>query len=383
MALRDGRDADTLEVGAVIIHVGPSHLPLPARLGGAVERRMMELAEAQARGGERVVVYSGGAETGWREHRGVSIRYLGGCRAEFALHFIEDVARGGAPPRVIHVHNRAEIAWLAKRARLGPAVLSCDYHREPWRRFARLRKISKAAWRRCLLACDRIAPVSDYCLDVYREYWDLPGGKLALIPNGVDCARFHPDADLRAEWRERLGVDERPMILYVGRLCEQKGTDLLIAAYRMLRRPAALVVAGPCERFGETGVSGLVAEVHAAGGLYLPPLDDAGMPGIYNACDIFVMPTRELEMFGMAAVEAQACGKPVVASDHGGLRETVPESAGMRFRTGDAADLVAHLEVLLRRPALMEALGAGGRRNAARYDWTRIAQRCQEVYVTL
>jgi glycosyltransferase involved in cell wall biosynthesis len=365
----------------MIAHVGPSHMPLPARLGGAVERRMMELAEAQARNGERVIVYSGGLETGWREYRGVSIRYLGGTRAEFALRFVQDVARRA--PRVIHVHNRAEIAWIAKAAGLGPAVLSCDYHFEPWRRFAHLRRVSKLVWRRCLMSCDRIAPVSDYCLDMYREYWDLPGDKFALIPNGVDCARFHPDAILRARWRERLGIDGRPMILYVGRLCEQKGTDLLIAAYRMLRRTAALVVAGPCERFGETRLGPLVAQVREAGGLHVPPLDDDDMPGIYNACDIFVMPTRELEMFAMAAVEAQACGKPAVASDHGGLRETVPETAGMRFRTGDAADLAAHLETLLDSPNLLRALGAGARENAGRYDWPRIAQRCQEVYAGL
>jgi glycosyltransferase involved in cell wall biosynthesis len=365
----------------VIVHVGPSNLMLPALLGGAVERRMMELAEAQARGGERVVVYSGGPDTGWREYRGVSIRYLGGSRTEFALRFVHDVAR--RTPRVIHVHNRAEIAWLAKTSGLGPAVLSCDYHFEPWRRFAHLRGVSKAVWRRCLLACGRIAPVSDYCREVYQAYWNLPVGKLAPIPNGVDCARFRPDAALHAEWRARLGLDTRPAILYVGRLCEQKGTDLLIAAYRMLKRPAALVLAGPCGQFGKTQISALVAQVREAGGIYLPPLDDADMPGIYNACDVFAMPTRELEMFGMAAVEAQACGKPVVASDHGGLRETVPDTAGTRFRTGDAADLAAHLEALLGNPGLQGTLRAGALENAARYDWPRIVQRCHEVYATL
>jgi glycosyltransferase involved in cell wall biosynthesis len=365
----------------VIVHVGPSHLPLPARLGGAVERRMMELAEAQARGDERVVVYSGGPETGWREYRGFSIRYLNGSRAEFGLRFAQDVGRHR--PRVIHVHNRAEIAWIVKTASLAPAILSCDYHFEPWRRFVHLRSFSKALWRRCLKSCDRIAPVSDYCRAVYQAYWNLPDSKLVLIPNGVDCARFHPDASLRTEWRARLGVDARPVILYVGRLCEQKGTDLLIAAYRMLKLPAALVVAGPCERFGRTQLNALVSQIQEIGGIYLPPLDDADMPGIYNAADIFAMPTRELEMFGMAAVEAQACGKPVVASDHGGLRETVPETAGTRFRTGDAADLAVHLEALLDSPDLLGTLGAGARENAARYDWPRIAQRCQEVYAAL
>lgn len=369
----------------MIVHVGPSHLPLPARFGGAIERRMIELAEAQARGGHRVIVYSGahadGPETAWREYRGVSIRYLSGSRAEFALRFVQDAARRA--PRVIHVHNRPEIAWLTKTAALAPAVLSCDYPFEPWKRHAHLRAFTKAAWRRCLLACDRIAPVSGYCLDTYRAYWDLPESKLTPIPNGVDCARFRPDADLRAEWRARLGLDARPVILYVGRLCRQKGTDLLTAAYRMLKRPAALVVAGPCDLFGQTQLNALVAQIQEAGGIYLPPLEDADMPGIYNACDIFAMPTRELEMFGMAAVEAQACGKPVVASDHGGLRETVPEKAGVRFRTGDAADLAAHLDALLDNPEVLGEMGTGARENAARYDWPRIAQRCQEVYATL
>src|SRR5450755_1290752 len=234
VALCHSCDPNTLEVPPMIVHVGPSHLPLPARFGGAVERRMLELAEAQARDGERVIVYSGGPETGWREYRGVSIRYLSGSRPEFALSFLQDMAR--RTPRVIHVHNRAELGWLAKTAALALAVLSCDYHLEPWRRFGPLRPASKAVWRRCLRACDRIAPVSDYCREVYQAYWNLPDSQLALIPNGVDCARFHPDEALRTAWRARLGVDERPMILYVGRLCEQKGTDLLIAAYRLLKR---------------------------------------------------------------------------------------------------------------------------------------------------
>jgi D-inositol-3-phosphate glycosyltransferase len=92
---------------------------------------------------------------------------------------------------------------------------------------------------------------------------------------------------------------------------------------------------------------------------------------------------RESQMFGMAAVEAQACGKPVVASDHGGLRETVPDTGGSRFRTGDAADLAAHVDALLGSPDSLGALGAGARENARRYDWPRIAARCQEVYATL
>jgi glycosyltransferase involved in cell wall biosynthesis len=364
----------------MIIHAGPCNLQLPAQRGGAVERRMLELAEAQARAGERVIAYSPGAETGWREYHGVHIRYLGAGRAEFPLRFLQDAARRGA--RIIHVHNRAEIGWLVKAAAIAPVLLSCDYHFEPWHRLP-VHAIARAAWRRCLLACDRIAPVSAYCCELHRKYWNLPEARLTIIPNGVDCARFRPDAARRAAWRGRLGLDGRPAILYVGRLCEQKGTDLLIAAWRMLRHPAALIAAGPCERFGKTQTSALAAALRQAGGLYLPPVDDADLPGLYNACDIFVMPTRELEMFGMAAVEAQACGKPVVASDHGGLRETVPESAGLRFPADDAAALAAQLDALLDSPDTRRSLAQGALENAAQYDWPRVAQRCQEAYAGL
>jgi len=339
---------------------------------------MMELAEAQARSGEPVVVYSGGPEQESQVYRGVTIRYPGGSRAEFALRFVLDAGR--QRPRVVHVHNRAEIGWLARAAGLGPTLLSCDYHFEPWRRIAATRRLSKPAWRRCLAACDRIAPVSRYCLNLHREYWELAADKFAMIPNGVDCRRFRPDATLRAVWRERLELNGRPVLLYVGRLCEQKGTDLLLAASRMLKRPAALLVAGPSHRFGTTGLSPLAEQVRADGGIYLPAVDDADLPGIYNACDVFVMPTRELEMFGMAAVEAQACGKPVVASDHGGLRETVPDSAGLRFRTGDAHELAVRLEQLLDDPAAHGRLAAGALQNAAQYDWSRVARLCEEVY---
>ena len=367
----------------MIVHVGPSHLPLPARLGGAVERRMMELAEAQARTGERVIVYSGGPETGWREYRGVAIRYLAGSQPEFALRFVQDVVRRA--PRVIHVHNRAEIAWLAKAAGLGPAVAQLRLS------FRTMAAISRT----CARSAKRFGGIVCWPATASRRFRTIAGGSIALIgicltaglrpfPNGVDCTRFRPDPVLRAHWRARLGVDGHPVILYVGRLCEQKGTDLLIAC---LPHVAATGGAGGSRACGAVRPDrnrhpGCPGPGTPAASICLP-LDDADMPGIYNACDIFVMPTRELEMFGMAAVEAQACGKPVVASDHGGLRETVPETAGMRFRTGDAADLAARLEALLASPE-WQALWAPAHAKMRRATTgRRIAERCQEVYATL
>jgi D-inositol-3-phosphate glycosyltransferase len=87
-------------------------------------------------------------------------------------------------------------------------------------------------------------------------------------------------------------------------------------------------------------------------------------------------------MFGMAAVEAQACGKPVVASDSGGLREVVPSSCGARVPVGDAAGTADAIERLLDDPVLYAACSANARANAETYDWARICDACDELYRT-
>jgi D-inositol-3-phosphate glycosyltransferase len=140
---------------------------------------------------------------------------------------------------------------------------------------------------------------------------------------------------------------------------------------------ATLVVAGPIDQFGsdvhgaeETSWARRIGDV---GGVYLGAVHEARLAGIYNMAEVFVMPTRELEMFGMAAVEAQACGIPVVASDHGGLRETVPTSCGSRFPLGDAAALADQIHRLLEDHDLRDRCSAAAVENARRYSWDRIA----------
>jgi len=95
-----------------------------------------------------------------------------------------------------------------------------------------------------------------------------------------------------------------------------------------------------------------------------------------------VMPTRIHEMFGMAAVEAQACGKPVVSSDSGGLKEVVPSSCGARFPVGDSARMADEIERLVDDPRRYAACAENALANAATYDWARICDACDELYRT-
>lgn len=375
--------------GGAIVHVGPCNLELPSLRGGAVERRMVELAVAQRLlTGREVVVYSPGRHFGERPYAGMRIRYLAVPRARrlrrvvFARRVAAELSRRKA--WVIHVHNQAELALVLRRTGYkGPIVLSRDFHLEPFHDKRFISWVTRGLLRLCMRSANLVAVVSRYCLRLHTAYWGLPRSRFAVLHNGVNTRQFTPNPAAGQAWRSRLGVGDAPVLLYVGRLCHQKGTDVLLEAYARLRAgggQAVLVLAGPGETFDSAVPDRLRRQICEQNAIYLPPVLDEELAGLYNACDIFVMPTRELEMFGMAAVEAQACGKPVVASDHGGLRETVPLTAGLRFRTGCPTDLAQKLRVLLSDPDLRARLARGALANARQYDWLTIARQSLTLY---
>lgn len=342
--------------------------------GGAVQRRVAALAVEQARRGHEVTVLGPRATAGTEERDGVAVRYLR-SRVRAPADHLEFQARALAHarrlrPDVLHVHNEPETGMLAGPLGLR-AVLSYDNYLF---RGGRERPLG-GLYRRALLGYDALLPVSDYCRAASAAHWDLPPDRVHVVPNGVDVAHFAPDPAGAAG--EDLGG---PVVLYLGRVCRQKGTDTLLAAARHL--DAQVVVAGPIGQFG-----GAVAEetdwpreMDAAGVRYLGRVDDARLPGLLTRADVFVMPTRELEMQGMAALEALACGTPVVASDHGGLPETVPPDCGLRFAPGDADGLAAAVRALLGDHARRAAMGAAGRRHAAGLSWGRIVDRLLPLY---
>jgi glycosyltransferase involved in cell wall biosynthesis len=365
-----------------ISHVSVSTLPVLHRFGGAIERRIVEIAREQARRGHRVSVYSVGDATETREVDGVTYRFLH-CRTRLPwrhLEFQHRVVRE-LPVRaddVLHFHSQPEGAWMSQAVG-ARKVLSYDFFQFRGGRTTPLYHLYKRALRRF----DLLLPCSRYCLEESQSFWRFPAGKLRILYNGVNTRQFRPDPAAAARERAALGIDQR-VVLYVGRVCEQKGSDVLLAAARTLRerrRDVRLVVAGPIGQFGLTDdPEGWIERIREVGGLYLGAVEESRLHAIYNLADVFVMPTRANEMFGMAAVEAQACGKPVVASDSGGLKEVVPATCGARFPVGDAARMADEIERLLDDPARYAASAAEARRNAETYDWARICDTCDELY---
>ena len=365
-----------------ISHVSVSTLPVLHRFGGAIERRIVEIAREQARRGHRVSVYSVGDITDTREVDGVTYHFLK-CRTrlpfkhlEFQYQVVRELRRRSDD--VLHFHSQPEGAWMSQA--LGARkVLSYDFFQFRGGRQTPLYHLYK----RVLRAFDLLLPCSRYCLEESQSFWSFPASKLRILYNGVNTQQFRPDPEAAARERGQLGIDGKVM-LYVGRVCEQKGSDVLLRAARTLRerrRDVRLVIAGPVGQFGRNDdPHGWVARIEEVGGLYLGPVEERRLNAIYNLADVFVMPTRVNEMFGMAAVEAQACGKPVVASDSGGLKEVVPSSCGARVPVGDSSGMADEVEKLMDDAELYAACAANALINAATYDWARICDTCDDLY---
>jgi glycosyltransferase involved in cell wall biosynthesis len=366
-----------------IVHLGVSALPIPHPRGGAIQRRMLELARAQAAAGHRVILYSAGDRASRTVLDGVEIRALP-CRRPMPWRDIEYVRKAireleAEPGDLLHFHSLPEGAALA-RGLGAKTILSFDNFL-----FRRGKQTPLYWWyRRALCRFSCLLPVSQYCRRGFQNYWELDPAPIRVLHNGVNLDQFAPDPDAGAVRRRTLGIarDEK-VVLYVGRVCRQKGTDTLIDAFARLRARISdvrLVVAGPSEQFGEAAGSALTRRITEAGGLYLGAVDESILPSVYNMADVFVMPTRELEMFGMAALEAQACGKAAITSDHGGLPEVISPASGLFFPPGRAEALEACLWKCMTDDGLRRSMAGMARKNASRFAWPRLARRIEEIY---
>ena len=366
-----------------VAHIGPSKLPILYPMGGATERRIREIATRQATRGDKVIIYSAEAQTRTSEYNGAEIRALrcmtsGVLRCgEFMVKAVRDMK--SLRPDVIHFHSHAEGAALA-RGIDAVKVLSYDFYM-----FRRGKQNPFHPWyRKALNRFSRLLPVSDYCLRESASYWSLPADRMRVVYNGVSLQQFYPDPAAGAAYRKAIGIEPDEFVaLYVGRVCYQKGTDLLIEACRQLReegRKLRLVVAGPVGQFGSEGGGELTKRLQETGGIYLGPVEESQLRAVYNLCDVFVMPTLAYEMFGMAAIEAQACGKAVICSNNGGLPEVIPADSGMLFQMGEVAGLTANLRSLMDSRKLHQRLTSAAVPNARRFAWETIATDLEEVY---
>jgi rhamnosyl/mannosyltransferase len=188
--------------------------------------------------------------------------------------------------------------------------------------------------------------------------------KCRVIHYGLDLARLAATPAIEAEaagWRARYG--NRPLLLFVGRLRHYKGVNVLIEAMQQLPEAVALIVGiGPLadELQQQAQAAGVLDRVH-----FLGEQPDEVVTPLRYAADLFVLPsTNRAETFGIAQLEAMACGRPAICTELGTGTSYVNQHGvtGLVIPPNDSAALAAAVRQLLADPALRARMGAAARR---------------------
>ena len=275
-----------------------------------------------------------------------------------------------AEPRIPHVATFHTLGAVKNRAR--PSEM------EPELRLDTERK--------AIAAADRViaftAEERDDLISIYGANRD----KVSIIPCGIDLGLFHPMDKQKA--RRELGLGNSKILLFAGRIQPFKGIDILLRT--MARLPDSgemrlLIVGGDsasademarlCSVVSELGIGDKVT--------FLGTVEHGKMPLFYGAADVCVVPSYH-ESFGLVALEALACGTPVVASRVGGLA-TIIKDGETGYLVGELSHeaFARHLELLLGDEELRKLMGNAAHLSAKKYVWSTVARQVLRVYEEL
>jgi D-inositol-3-phosphate glycosyltransferase len=317
---------------------------------------------------------------------------------EFTQGVLEFARREGASYDVIHSHywlsglvaERLREIWdlpvvhmFHTLAHMKNMIAQGEAEREPELRLQMEEHVVTLA--------DRLVAATPVEQDQLLRFYSADPDRIAIIPPGVDILRFHPIQPEMA--KEAVGVpSDRRMVLFVGRIEPLKGVDTLLRAIALCGAVCpewvrclwvAIIGGNPdtndnaeMERLKtlrqELGIGEVVT--------FLGAREQDTLQYYYSAADVVVVPSH-YESFGMVALEAMACGAPVVASDVGGLSYLVKDGqTGFHVPNGNPAALAEKMTCLVEDDALRTQLSRQAVAYARQYAWENIAGQVLEVY---
>jgi len=276
---------------------------------------------------------------------------------------------------VIHVHEplMPSLPLAVLMAGAGQAIKVGTFHayRESYYGYYYGRPLLRGIVRRL----DGRVAVSRAAYEFVSRYFP---GTYSIIPNGVDLHIFRPDVAPPARY-----VDDRPTVLFVGRLEKRKGLAYLIRAYERMRQSlpeVRILVVGRQGRAGRRYIR-YVREHNFDGIEFAGEVPAGELPGYYRRCDVFCAPSLGGESFGMVLLEAMALGKPVVATAIEGYQTVMEDGVqGRLVPPKDSGALAEALLTMLASPALRRACGEQGAITARTHSWERVAARLLRFY---
>lgn len=277
-------------------------------------------------------------------------------------------------------------AWLAARNGLPFGVIA--HGTELLLLEAKIRRSRFKRWtaRRLLERCSVVVANSQWTADLARAVLDplgchALGSDVRVVPLGTTPDRFRPGLPTD-DVRRKYGLTGGPWILTVARLDYHKGIDTVLRALPAVR------AAFPGVRYAVAGVGirrpyleRLIAELDLRQAVRLLGfVPDEELPALYNAADLFVLDSRRFDLlvegFGIAIVEASACGLPVIGGRSGGIPEAVRDGeTGLLVDPEDPPALAQAISRLLGDDALRRRMGVAGRAAVEQYyNWDRVAR---------
>jgi glycosyltransferase involved in cell wall biosynthesis len=327
---------------------------IPELGAGGAEQGCIDVAAELVRAGAQAIVVSHG---GGRIHE---LARMGAVHIHLPVHsknplvIWQNVGRIASLIRrynvnIVHARSRAP-AWSAWRAcrRTGAHFITTCH--APYN----IQGEAKRFYNSSISYGERVIAISNYVAEYLKENYRISETRIRTIHRGIALEKFHPTAvtperliTLSRKWRVPDGTN---IIMLPGRLTRWKGHHVLIDAIAHLRRPDIFcVIIGDDQ--GRTGYRQELEETIRGKGLegrvrIVSHCDD--MPAAYMLATVAVCPSTDPEGFGRIPVEAQAMGRPIIASDHGGARETIVRGeTGWLVPPGDSLALANAIEEAL------------------------------------
>ncbi len=247
-------------------------------------------------------------------------------------------------------------------------------------------------WKRSLLLhtlykSQILIAVSQYTAQQVARLDPLLQHKMYVFPNGVDLQRFRSGVAVQP-LRERYGfAEDAKILLTLARVIERKGHDRVIQALPAVVREfpeVRYLICGPAEAAYKARLVEMVRTLGLESVVFFEDyVPEQQVPAYYHLCDIYIMIARsipevgDVEGFGITYLEANACGKPVIAGKSGGVCDAVIDGVtGMCVDPDDIAEITAAICRLLREPALAHRLGKAGQQRVEReLNWMAITEK--------
>jgi glycosyltransferase involved in cell wall biosynthesis len=317
---------------------------VPRLVSGGVERGTVEIATALAAAGWKAVVASEGGPMVREIERAGAIHVTLPLASKNPLVMHANIGRLAKVIRdhgidIVHARSRAPAwsAWAACR-RTGVHFVT-TFHNAYGAENA-----VKRLYNSVMARGELVIAISDFVAEHVASVYGVPRERIRVVHRGVDIKRFDPDKvraeriiKLMEEWRLPDGM---PVVMLPGRLSRWKGHLVLIEAMVHLNRPTVqCLLVGSGSPSYRKAIAEAVTHAHAPGNFRL--LENCtDMAAAYKLADVVISPSTEPEGFGRVIVEAQAMGRPVIATAHGGAVETVlDKKTGWLVPPGDSEAL--------------------------------------------